>query len=106
MLELALHLGAWTDVARRRLEGEVVKEPAGGDFPTPATTNARAWEEARDVLLQAHAKLVARVASLADADLDAGVAGCSYDARFLVHGAIHHTVYHSGQIGLLRRSAG
>jgi heme-degrading monooxygenase HmoA len=104
ILELALHLAAWTDVARRRLDGEVVKEPAGGDFPAPAGTDARAWTAARDGLLQAHDKLAARVASLSDADLDAGVAGCGYDARFLVHGAIHHTVYHSGQIGLLRKS--
>jgi heme-degrading monooxygenase HmoA len=106
ILELTLHLAAWTDVARRRLDGEVVKQPAGGDFPAPAATDARAWAAARDGLLQAHATLAARVASLSDADLDAGVPGCSYDARFLVHGALHHTVYHSGQIGLLRKTAG
>lgn len=104
ILELALHLTGWTDVARRRLDGEVVKQPAGGDFPAPAGADDRAWAAARDGLLKAHDKLAARVASLSDADLDAFVPGCSYDARFLVHGAIHHTVYHSGQIGLLRKA--
>lgn len=106
ILELVLHLTGWTDVARRRLDGEVVKRPAGGDFPAPAGANGRAWAEAKHGLLQAHDRLAARVGALAEADLDAGVPGCDYTARFLVHGAIHHTVYHSGQIGLLRKTGG
>jgi heme-degrading monooxygenase HmoA len=106
ILELALHLTGWTQIARRRLEGEVVKQPAGGDFPAPAGTDARAWAAARDGLLQAHDGLAARVASLSDAALDARVTGLDYTGRFLVHGALHHTVYHSAQIGLLRKTAG
>jgi heme-degrading monooxygenase HmoA/uncharacterized damage-inducible protein DinB len=105
ILELTLHLAAWTDVARRRLDGEVVARPSAGDFPVPSGAIERAWTQAKGDLRQAHEKLIARIASLSDADLDARVAGLDYTARFLVHGAIHHTVYHSGQIGLLRRIA-
>jgi uncharacterized damage-inducible protein DinB len=103
--ELVLHVTAWNDVWRRRLEGEVVDEPEEGDFPVPPGATARAWAEAKDRLRAAHEGLVARVAALSDADLDARVAGRDYTVRFLVRGAIRHTVYHSGQIGLLRKLA-
>jgi hypothetical protein len=33
------------------------------------------------------------------------VAGRDYTVRFMVRGAIRHAVYHSGQIGLLRKLA-
>jgi uncharacterized damage-inducible protein DinB/heme-degrading monooxygenase HmoA len=103
--ELVLHLAGWTDVFRRRLEGEVVDEPEEGDYPEPPAATARAWADARDRLREAHEKLVARVATLSDADLDGRVAGREYTVRFLLRGAIRHTVYHSGQIGLLRKLA-
>jgi uncharacterized damage-inducible protein DinB len=101
--ELVLHVTGWTEVWRRRLEGEVVGEPEEGDFPAPPPASARAWADAKERLLKAHERLVLRVAALKDADLDAPVTGRDYTVRFLVRGAIRHTVYHSGQIGLLRK---
>jgi len=103
--ELVLHVTGWTDVFRRRLEAEVVDEPDEGDFPAPSAATARAWADAKDRLSKAHERLVARVAALSDPDLDGRVAGRDYTVRFLVRGAIRHTVYHSGQIGLLRKLA-
>jgi uncharacterized damage-inducible protein DinB/heme-degrading monooxygenase HmoA len=103
--ELVLHVTAWIDVWRRRLEGEVVDEPEEGDFPAPRPATAPAWAEARDRLRATHERLVARVAVLSDADLDTLVKGRDYTVRFLVRGAIRHTVYHSGQIGLLKKLA-
>jgi len=104
--ELVLHVTGWNDVWRRRLEGQVVDEPEEGDFPTPPEATARAWADAKDRLRVGHEKLVARVAALSDADLDARVTDRDYTVRFLVRGAIRHTVYHSGQIGLLRKLGG
>jgi len=101
--EIVLHVTGWIDVWRRRLEGERVDEPEEGDFPAPPAATAQAWAEVKDRLRAAHARLVARVADLSEADLDARVPGRDYTVRFLVHGAIRHTVYHSGQIGLLRK---
>jgi uncharacterized damage-inducible protein DinB len=101
--EVVLHITGWTNVFRRRLEGEVVDEPDEGDFPAlPAATPA-AWADAKDGLFLAHEKLVARVAALSDAALDGRVKARDYTVRFLVRAAIRHTVYHSGQIGLLRK---
>jgi len=101
--ELVLHITGWTDVWRRRLEGEVVDEPDEGDFPAAPAGTERGWADAKDRLWKAHERLVGRVAALSDPDLDARVAGRDYTVRFLVRGAIRHTVYHSGQIGLLRK---
>jgi uncharacterized damage-inducible protein DinB len=101
-----LHIAVWTDVWRRRLEGEIVDEPEEGDFPAPPKATERTWSEAKDRLRATHDRLVARVAALSDKDLDARVCGRDYTMRFLVQGAIRHTVYHSGQIGLLRKAGG
>ena len=101
--ELVLHLTGWTDVFRRRLEGTAVEEPEQGDYPAVPPRTAAAWAEAKSGLFAAHDELVARVVRLSSADLDAPVPGRGFPARFLVRGAIRHTVYHSGQIGLLRK---
>jgi heme-degrading monooxygenase HmoA/uncharacterized damage-inducible protein DinB len=104
--ELVLHVAAWTDVFRRRLEGTALEEPETGDFPAPPAPSPRAWDDARAALFEAHRRLTARVAGLSAADLGAPVPGRPFDARFQVRSAIRHTVYHSGQIGLLRKGAG
>ncbi len=101
--ELVLHLTGWTDVFRRRLEGTAVEEPEPGDYPPAPEPTAAAWAAAKKALFAAHDELVARVERLSSSDLDAPVPGRGFPARFLVRGAIRHTVYHSGQIGLLRK---
>jgi uncharacterized damage-inducible protein DinB/heme-degrading monooxygenase HmoA len=101
--ELVLHVTAWTDVFRRRLEGTAVEEPEQGDYPRVPEPTAAEWEGAKRDLFRAHDEFVARVERLSPADLDAPVPGRGFPARFLVRSAIRHTVYHSGQIGLLRR---
>lgn len=101
--ELVLHVTGWNDVWARRLDGVDVDEPEDGDFPAPPEATDEAWADAKERLRVAHERLVARVAALSDADLDARVTGRDYTLRFLVRGAIRHTVYHSGQMGLLRK---
>lgn len=103
--ELVLHVAAWADVFRRRLEGAAVEEPEVGDFPPPpAVPAARAWDEARRALFDSHRALSARVRAFADADLAVLIPGRPFDRRFQVRAAIRHAVYHSGQIGLLRKA--
>jgi uncharacterized damage-inducible protein DinB len=103
--ELVLHVTAWTDVFRRRLEGGAVEEPEQGDFPAPPSSSPAAWGEARQALYEAHDALTERVARLTADDLRAKVAGRDYDGHFQVRAAIAHSVYHAGQIGLLRKGA-
>lgn len=101
--ELVLHITGWTDVFRRRLEGTAVEEPEAGDFPSPPSPTRSAWDEARRRLFEVHDELAARVARLSEKDLGRPIPGRPFDARFQVRAAIRHVLYHSGQIGLLRR---
>lgn len=103
--ELVLHDTAWTDVDRARLEGTATEEPHEGDFPVPAEPTAKAWKEAQAWHRAAHERLAAIVARLSPQALEAKVPGRDFSARFQVHIAIRHTVYHSGQIGLLKKAA-
>lgn len=102
--ELVAHVTAWNDVWRRRLEGHEVGDPEEGDFPPVPEPTPEAWARARERLREGHEKLVERVARLTPAELGAAVPGRDYDARFMVRGAIRHTVYHSGQIALLKKA--
>ncbi len=103
--ELVLHVTAWTNVFRRRIDGESIEEPEEGDFPPMPPASAAAWEQARARVEAAHVKLAESVARLSSGDLEARVAKRPFAVRFQVHAAIRHTVYHSGQIGLLRKTA-
>jgi heme-degrading monooxygenase HmoA len=102
--EVVLHVTGWTGVFRRRLEGTATEEPEAGDFPAPPPATAAAWDEARRTLFAENDALAARVAGLSDAALGAPVPGRPFDARFQVRAAIRHAVYHSGQIGLLKKA--
>jgi heme-degrading monooxygenase HmoA/uncharacterized damage-inducible protein DinB len=102
--ELVLHVTGWTDVFRRRLEGVALEEPEAGDYPAPPPPSAKAWREATERLIAAQDALTAHVAALDEAGLRRPVPGRPFDARFQVAAAIRHTVYHSGQIGLLKRA--
>jgi uncharacterized damage-inducible protein DinB len=102
--ELVLHVTAWTDVFRRRLEGTAVEEPEVGDYPPPPAPAEAAWTAAKEALFAAHEALTRRVAALGPSALRAPVPGRPFDNHFQVRAAIRHTVYHSGQIGLLRKS--
>jgi uncharacterized damage-inducible protein DinB/heme-degrading monooxygenase HmoA len=101
--ELVLHVAAWTDVFRRRIEGEAVEEPEDGDFPPVQQTTAEAWAGAKARLRTGHRKLVKAVAGLSAERLEAKIHGRDYSTRFQVQSAVRHVVYHSGQIGLLRK---
>jgi uncharacterized damage-inducible protein DinB len=102
--ELVLHLAAWADVVRRRLDGDAVGDPEEGDFPPVPAATGEEWARARAKLDDAYRRLTERVTRLAGSELGAKLPHRDYSARFLVRGAVCHTVYHSGQIGLLRKS--
>ena len=101
--ELVLHITAWSDVFRRRIDGEAVEEPEEGDFPPAPAPSAEGWAEARTRAERVHERLIASVGHLTGGALDAPTPGRPFSVRFLVHMAIRHIVYHSGQIGLLKK---
>lgn len=104
--ELVLHMTVWTDVARRRGEGQQVLPKSNEDWPAPNDLSAREWERDRARLRDAHEKLAGFASELSDTQLDAPVAGHEYSLRTMLHGVVEHDCYHGGQIALLRKLVG
>jgi len=82
-----------------------VEEPEVGDFPASPQPTRKAWAQAMQALFEGHRALTARVARLTEAELGRRIPNRDFDVRFQVRAAIRHVVYHSGQIGLLRKIA-
>jgi uncharacterized damage-inducible protein DinB len=101
--EITLHIAAWKDIARARIEGERGDVPDDVDWPPVRESGESSWRAARETLLRAHESLFATAARLDDARLYARMAGLEYSPYFLLHGVIQHDLYHAGQIALLKK---
>ncbi|HEU4389861.1 MAG TPA: DinB family protein [Blastocatellia bacterium] len=102
--EIVLHIAAWENVVRARLEGKTLDEPAEGDWPPANGSNERAWNTARKRLNDAQAGLVEVVNKLSDPQLEQLAPGTSRTLYETLHGAVQHNLYHAGQIALLKRA--
>jgi uncharacterized damage-inducible protein DinB len=104
--ELVLHITTWMTIARRRLAGEAVEAAPDEDWPPMRSDAGEAgWRAALDALRAAHRSLVAAAARADDALLAAQTPGRDYTNYVLLHGVVQHTLYHAGQIALLKRAA-
>jgi uncharacterized damage-inducible protein DinB len=107
--ELVLHVTAWKNEVRRRLTGAPAGMPQEGDWSEVGEASAERWKTACDRLHAAHRDLLSAVANLPEAQLYTATndtrdrelgEGVSY--YVLLHGAVQHDVYHSGQMALLK----
>ena len=103
--ELVLHLEAWTRVEIERLAGKPVEEPEAGDWPAVTGTSEAAWQKAKQDLEAAHRELVAAVERLPESRLDEMAPGRDHTIYFMLHGQVQHTVYHAGQIAVLKKTS-
>lgn len=110
--EIVLHVAAWEDAVRTRLETGVVDLPAEGDWPTVGDTSARAWSETLARLERGHRELTETVARLSDDRLEQTLGserdrptGGGVSVYTTLHGVIQHTAYHTGQIALLKKAS-
>ncbi|MEZ5291523.1 MAG: DinB family protein [Vicinamibacterales bacterium] len=109
--ELVLHMTGWADEVRARLGGAPAGTPPAGDWPPMAAppTDA-AWRGAVERLVESHRVLAAAIRGIDDQALDAPVvdhrddaAGTGMSLYLTLHGLVHHSVYHAGQLAMLRR---
>ena len=110
IMELVLHMAAWTGEVARRLRGSSPAVPPEGDWPEPAM-GKDAWAEARDRLAAAQADALAALAACPEERLTAIVgqtrdpsvgSGLTYAA--MASGLAQHHAYHGGQVALLKRA--
>ena len=111
MWEIVIHMTGWAEEVDARLRGRAAGEPPAGDWPEPGAADEADWARVKERFFAAHATLAATVRTLPDAVLDAPVLdtrnradGIGLSNYLTAHGLVHHTVYHAGQIALLRKA--
>jgi uncharacterized damage-inducible protein DinB len=100
ILEIVVHVRAWMDAVSERLSGNPRELTTEEDWSDVAKTS---WPVAVEELEHAQSRLCDAVARLRPDDLDKVVPGKGYTTYVMVHGAMEHTTYHGGQIGLLKK---
>jgi uncharacterized damage-inducible protein DinB len=102
--EIVLHITAWERAVRRRLGGERAELAAEENWPSVAGTDAQSWEREQVTLSEVHEELRRAVAQLADAQLDEPILPGMSSVYVTLHGIIQHSLYHAGQIAILRKA--
>src|SRR5262245_54907203 len=80
IFELVLHMTAWANETKRRLEGGPHRAPAEGDWPAVRSTTKEAWSAALDSLRQAHDDLARTIGAAEDSSLSRQIGGAQVDA--------------------------
>jgi|SRR5579864_191196 len=107
ILQLVLHVAYWEEVFLRRLNGEKVDAPLNSpdDWPPNRKLTEAEWHDALARLDNAHRSLGDAIANFSEAKLQEKMPGKEYDNYSVIHGLIHHVVYHTAQIVLLKKAS-
>lgn len=101
IIELVAHMTAWRIFVVKKLEGDSEYKVAE-EMNFPAATD---WLKAMKELDESQAKLLEAVKAFDSAKLHEPVPHGSYNYSYytLLHGIIHHDLYHAGQIALIKK---
>ena len=102
--DLVLHIAAWEDACRRRLEGDRAELSDSEDWRVPTVTNEAAWEQVKALLVEGHRRLRAAIAATDESRLDEPILPGMPSVYATLHGVIQHDLYHAGQIAILKRA--
>jgi uncharacterized damage-inducible protein DinB len=109
--EIVLHMTAWVEEIRLRLNGKAPSKPEGGEWPPMRGSGPAEWEAAQESLTGAMEGIGRTLSSTSEErlwetvgkparDLAAGTGTTYY---VLLHGLVQHNVYHSAQIATMKR---
>lgn len=103
--ELVLHIAVWVEASEASVRGVPMPKIVGTveDWPPVRDASDAAWTKANRRLFQAGNKLEQTIAQFSDERLRETVPGRTYDFYHLFHGIVQHSLYHAGQIALLKR---
>ena len=102
--EIVLHVTAWKEIVRHRLEGEHIRTPANPIFPPVEIVSEDAWENTLEMLEGVHEKLQQAAARLDESQLEKAVMDGGSSVYATVHGALQHDLYHAAQISILKKA--
>jgi hypothetical protein len=104
--ELILHIDAYVKAAYEVTEGipmpQMYKTPR--DWPPVSDSSTPEWTVAKEGLFESAERLAAGIDGFADERLADTVPGREYDFYYLFHGIVQHSLYHGGQIAMLKRA--
>jgi uncharacterized damage-inducible protein DinB len=102
--EIVLHISAWEDGVRRRLSGDRAELSTEEDWPPVSDTSEAAWRRTLETLEANHLRLREALKGLDDARLNEPIVEGMSSVYGTLHGVIQHSLYHAGQIALLKRA--
>jgi uncharacterized damage-inducible protein DinB len=112
IIELALHIDAWTQEVLSRLNGNQPKDPDVGDWPLPKLESEEYWKNVKDSIYKNSNSLIEALKNFSDEKLDTIVGaernpelGTGYTYETMIIGLLQHHAYHSGQISILNKFA-
>lgn len=104
--ELVLHIDVYLQVGFDATQGTPMPKLYGTEKDWPALTDdsAKEWFDAQDRLFQNAEKLAQAIEEFDKAKLRDIAPGRSYDFYYLFHGIVQHSLYHAGQISMLKKA--
>ena len=104
--ELVVHIDIYLKVAIAATKGTPMPKLYGteSDWPAVADLSPAAWTETSSRLFQDAEQMSETIASWTDAKLLDTVPGRDYDFYLLFHGLVQHSLYHGGQIAMLKKA--
>lgn len=101
ILELVTHMTAWRIFVCEKLEGNAAYDVNDEmNFPTKGN-----WSQAVEELKKSQIRLLKLLKVTPVERLEEVVPGRAFKFHVMLHGVVHHDLYHTGQIALLKKSA-
>lgn len=102
--ELVFHITAWERAGLRRLAGDRAFLSDAEDWPTVGDPGEQAWEQTRRALKEGHDEFHDAISKLDDSRLNQPIVEGLATVYVTLHGIIQHTLYHAGQIAILKKA--
>jgi uncharacterized damage-inducible protein DinB len=104
--ELVDHMTFWLEEVLKALKTKEIPKPEKVmDWPRMGSGEEQ-WRESVRRLEAAINMLLDELATWNTKDLEKTVGRADYSYRQMLHGAVHHNLYHAGQIAILKRKTG
>jgi hypothetical protein len=102
--ELVLHITAWTDICRQRLaETPVPEATTEEDWPPVEGLDETQWRKDVENLFATEERLQEALRGFPESRLNSAVPGREYSYYVMLQGGVQHSLYHAGQIAILKK---
>jgi uncharacterized damage-inducible protein DinB len=106
MWELVMHIANWNEIQVRRMKGERLDNLMNteSDWPRSISGKEEDWKRQLDRLKRSCETLRDEVSGFSTERLESQFPNREYSHYVALHGILHHIIYHTGQIALVRKA--